>query len=178
MLTQTKVLPRVLSFSQVKYYIFSSVFTLLAVFVPWFFHQFNLLGPQFLPMQIFVLIAGFLFGWRTGLLVGLISPLMSYSLMKMPAMAILPQVILELAVYGLIIGILREKNFNIWIALIFSMVLGRAARILYILVFASQMKALDFIKISLPGIILQAILIPLAVYFIQKLLEMKNGEEI
>jgi hypothetical protein len=58
------------------------------------------------------------------------------------------------------------------------MILGRLARILFISVFASQMDALEFIKISLPGIILQIILIPVAVYFIQKFLEMKNGKRI
>ena len=178
MFTQAKVLPRVLSFSQTKYYIFSSVFTLLAVSVPWVLHQFNLLGPQFLPMQIFVLVAGFLFGWRTGLLVGIISPIISYSLTHLPVMAILPQVVLELAVYGLAIGVLSQKNVNIWISLVSAMILGRLARILFISVFASQMDALEFIKISLPGIILQIILIPVAVYFIQKFLEMKNGKRI
>ncbi len=179
MQTQEKVLPRILNFSQIKYYIFSLTFTLLAVFVPWFFHQFNLLGPQFLPMQIFVIVAGLLFGWRTGFMVGLISPLMSYSLTQMPVIAILPQVVLELAVFGFVAGILRENKFNIWVSLIFAMVLGRVARILFILFFASQMNAFEFIKISLPGIILQIILVPLAIYLVQKfILNKNNGQKI
>src|SRR3989344_62410 len=99
MKTQTKALPRILTFSQVKYYIFSAVFVGLAVITPTIFHQFNLAGPKFLPMHFFVLIAGFLFGWRTGLLVGLLSPLMSYSITHMPPMIILPQIFLQFAGY-------------------------------------------------------------------------------
>jgi hypothetical protein len=176
--TQTKVLPNILVFSQLKYYVFSVVFTSLAVSVPWLSHQFGIAGQIFLPMHFFILAAGFLFGWRTGLLVGIISPIMSYSLTQMPVLALLPQVVIELAVYGLIIGILREKKINLWAALLSAMVLGRLARVLFILLFVSQMNALEFIKMSLPGIILQIILIPVAVYFIQKFLEMKNGQRI
>ena len=57
MFTQTKVLPKVLTFSQVKYYIFSAVFVGLAVATPAIFHQFNFAGPRFLPMHIFVRLA-------------------------------------------------------------------------------------------------------------------------
>ncbi|MFA4998935.1 MAG: ECF transporter S component, partial [Candidatus Paceibacterota bacterium] len=108
-LTKVKSLPRLFAFSDAKLYVFSAVFTVSAVFFPWLLHQFNLAGPQFLPMHFFILIAGFLFGWRTGLVVGVLSPLMSYGITHMPSITILPEVILELAVYGLVIGILREK---------------------------------------------------------------------
>ena len=67
MFTQTKALPKILTFSETKYYIFSSVFVGMAVFVPWLTHQFHLAGPKFLPMHFFVMFAGFLFGWRMGI---------------------------------------------------------------------------------------------------------------
>lgn len=174
-LSQTKSLPEVLTFSEAKYYIFSTAFVAAAVFFPWLVHQFHIAGQIFLPMHFFVLIAGFLFGWRTGFLTGIISPTISYSLTQMPVMALLPQVVLELAVYGLVIGVFREKNFNIWISLFSAMVLGRLARILFIIAFLPKMNALQFIQSSLPGIILQLALIPVIVYLLQRfLLEKKN----
>lgn len=175
MFVQTKALPRVLTFSQAKYYIFSAVFTAGAVSVPWFLHRFNLAGPQFLPMHFFIFIAGFLFGWRMGLVTALSGILISYNLTYLPPMAILPQVMLELAVYGLAIGILREKNLNIWVSLFGAMALGRLARILFIIVFTPQMSALKFIEISWPGIILQLAIIPLIVFFIQWKMNLKNS---
>ncbi|MBI2042148.1 MAG: ECF transporter S component [Candidatus Nealsonbacteria bacterium] len=176
MFTQTKSLPKVLTFSETKYYLFSGIFTASAVFLPWLAHQYHLVGPQFLPMHFFVLIAGFLFGWRTGLLVGALSPLMSFSITHMPPMIILPQVVLELAVYGFAIGLLREKNINILVALLGAMVLGRLARVLFILIITPKMDFTQFIQISLPGIILQLALIPFIIYFLQRfVLKDKEG---
>lgn len=159
---QTKVLPKILTFSQIKYYIFSAVFTGLAVITPTIFHQFNLAGPKFLPMHLFVLIAGLLFGWRTGLLVGVLSPLMSFSLTHLPPMAILPQTVVELGVYGMSIGLLREKGLNIWLSLFGAMVLGRLARL-------ALSPDLSFIQMSWPGIALQAALVPAVVYLWTKI---------
>lgn len=178
MFTQTKALPRVLTFIQVKYYIFSAVFVGLAVVTPTIFHQFNLAGPKFLPMHIFVLLAGILFGWRTGLLVGLLSPLMSYGLTHMPPMAILPETILELAVYGLTIGLLREKNLNIWGALLGAMILGRLARLAFILAFGLHTDFSKYLQMSWPGIILQLALIPVIIYLLQKYLFKKSETKI
>ncbi len=177
-LTQTKTLPRALSFNEIKFYVFSLVFTGSAIFVPWFLHHFNLVGPKFLPMHFFVMVAGFLFGWRTGLIVGAMSPLLSYSLTQMPAMAILPQVILELAVYGFIIGILRERKFNIWVSLFSAMILGRIARILFVFFLLPKADYFQFIKTSLPGMILQILLIPFVIYLLQKFVFEKNGKRV
>jgi len=175
MFAQTKSLPQVLTFREVKYYVLSIVFIGLAVLTPWLTHQFNMAGQTFLPMHIFVLAAGFLFGWRAGLMVGLLSPLLSYSLTQMPLAMLLPQVILELAVYGIVIGLLREKNLNIWVSLLSAMVSGRLARILFILLFASKMSVWQFISISLPGIVLQIALLPLIVSFAQKFISSKDN---
>ncbi|MBU4351076.1 ECF transporter S component [Patescibacteria group bacterium] len=175
MFIQAKSLPQILTFGETKYYIFSLVFTGLAVFTPWLAHQFNLAGQIFLPMHIFVLAAGFLFGWRTGLIVGVLSSLSSYFLTQMPAMALLPQVILELAVYGIAIGLLREKNFNIWVSLFFAMVLGRLARVLFISFFVPGMDVLQFISISLPGMILQIALIPLIIRLVREFIPQKDN---
>jgi len=175
MFAQTKSLPQVLTFREVKYYIFSITFIGLAVLTPVLAHQFQMAGQIFLPMHIFVLAAGFLFGWRAGLMVGFFSPLLSYSLTQMPLTVLLPQVTLELAVYGIVIGLLREKNLNIWISLLSAMVLGRLARVLFILFFVSKMSAWQFISISLPGIILQIALLPLIVSFAQRFVSNKDN---
>jgi len=178
MKTQTKALPKVLTFSEAKYYIFSVVFVGLAVATPTIFHQFNLAGPRFLPMHIFVLLAGILFGWRTGLLVGLLSPLMSYSITHMPPVAILPETVLELGVYGLAIGLLREKNLNIWLSLVSAMVLGRLARLAFVLAFGLHTNFWQYLQISWPGILLQLALIPTAIYLLQRFLFKKSETKI
>jgi hypothetical protein len=165
--TQTKSLPKVLSFTEFKSYIFSAAFITAAVAIPAIAHQFNLAGPEWLPIQYFVLIAGYLLGWQVGLVTGLFSVIFSFALTNMPPAMILPQVILEIAVYGLAIGILREKKMNIFVSLVSAMVLGRLARIAYIMLF-TKMSLTAFIAESWQGIILQIILIPAVVLLSQK----------
>lgn len=175
MLVKSKTLPEILTFSETKYYIFSAVFVFSTVLFPWLAHQFHIAGPKFLPMHFFVMIAGFLLGWRAGMMIGAISPMLSYGMSHMPPIAILPEIMLELAVYGFAIGILREKNFNILAALLSAMILGRFARFLFVLLFGLQTNPLEYFRMSLPGIILQIVLIPIVIFLLQGFL-FKKGE--
>jgi len=173
-----------LKYTDIRSYVLTAVFIMLAVFVPWVFHQFHLAGPTFLPMHIFVLIAGLLFGWRAGLIVGLFTPLVSYFISGMPVLSILPQVLIELSAYGFIAGILRQKyNLRpIW-SLLGAMVGGRIALLLAILVIyiikgtsysplgpeVNPLASLwSVIQQGWPGIVIQLISIPAIVWLVSK----------
>ncbi|MDP2930061.1 MAG: ECF transporter S component [bacterium] len=175
LLTQTKPLPKILNLSEIKYYAFSLAFTAAAVSLPWLLHQFKLAGPEFLPMHFFILTAGFLFGWKTGIMVGVLSPLMSYGLTHLPPLAILSEVMVELAVYGLAIGLLREKKLNIWFSLLGAMVAGRLARLAFVLALGFSTNPMGYFLMSWKGIVLQITLIPILIFFIQRFLS-KNDE--
>lgn len=128
---RTSPLPIVLRYTDIRSYILSAIFVALSVFVPRVFHQFHLAGATFLPMHLFVLAGGLLFGWRAGLVVGMVTPLASYAVSGMPALQLLPQVTVELAAYGVISGLLRER-FNvraIW-SLLGAMAGGRLALVI------------------------------------------------
>lgn len=126
--------PMILKYTDIRSYVLTFVFVLLDLLVPWAFHQIHLAGPTFLPMHIFVLVAGLLFGWRAGLMIGLLSPLTSYAISGMPALPILPQIVAELATYGLVAGMLREKlNLGVIWSLAGAMIAGRLALCLAVL---------------------------------------------
>src|SRR4030042_1191949 len=79
--------------------------------------------------------AGLMFGWRSGLLVGLFTPLVSYFISGMPALNVMPQVVIEVSAYGFIAGILREKyNLRTIWSLLGAIIGGRLALLLAILV--------------------------------------------
>ena len=177
--------PIILKYNDIRSYIFTGVFALLSVATPWVFHQFHLAGPTFLPMHIFVLIAGLLFGWRAGLIVGLLTPLASYAISGMPVPAILPQIIVELSIYGLAAGMLRERfNLRLVWSLLGAMVAGRLALYLAVLVIyqlsgsvnsplgleANPFLAIgSVIKQGWPGIAIQLSFIPAAMWLTGKL---------
>lgn len=174
--------PKVLKYTDIRSYVFTVVFVSLAVFTPWVFHQFHLAGPTFLPMHIFVLVAGLLFGWRAGLAVGLFTPLASYAISGMPVLAILPQIVVELSVYGLVAGILREKfSLRVIWSLIGAMMAGRLTLLLMVSIIylageiysplgveANPLAVLwSVIKLGWPGIVIQLV----SILLIMKLLE-------
>jgi hypothetical protein len=173
-----------LKYKDIRSYLLTAAFVMLAVFVPWVFHQFHLAGPTFLPMHIFVLIAGLLFGWRAGLLVGLFTPVTSYFISGMPALNILPQVVIEVSAYGLIAGLLREKyNLRTIWSLLGAMIGGRLALLLVIsllyLIGGQSYSPLgpeanplasfwSIVKQGWPGLAIQLAFIPAIVWLVGK----------
>jgi len=126
-------------------------------------------------MHLPVLLCGIICGWPYGLVCGLLGPVLSSAITGMPPAAYMPPMIVELAVYGFVSGLLmqlihtRNLYADLYISLLISMLLGRiiagAARAL---IFASgsytmSLWATSYFVSSLPGIVLQLILIPIIV---------------
>lgn len=103
----------------------------IGVLLPMAFHVIPNGGSVFLPMHIPVLICGLFCGAPYGLACGIITPFLSSMTTGMPPAMILPQMMIELAVYGLVTG-LCEKHINfknempkLYISLIIAMLAGR-----------------------------------------------------
>jgi len=129
----------------------------------------------FLPMHIPVLLAGFLVGPGTGLLVGLTTPLISSILTSMPPMMppIAPVMVFELGTYGLVAGLLyRRTGNNILVSLLAAMVAGRIVSGIGTAL-ALPLVGLDAVPVwapftvglmtSWPGVLIQIVFVPLIV---------------
>ncbi len=162
---------KTIKLTKIKEIISIGVFVAMAVYAPMVFHFFGGInaGREFLPMHFFVLVAGLSLGWRAGLITGLASPLISYLLTGMPVIDILPFIIVELAAYGTIAGLLRGK-YNLLVSLFGAMVAGRllVGAAMY---FFGDMNAINFMLIALKtgwqGIVLQIIFVPVAVKYLR-----------
>ena len=74
-------------------------------------------GMTWLPMYIPVVLGGLLLGWMWGLGIGVLSPLVSFLITyaagnPMPALARLPYMVVELAVFALISGAFSKLSSN------------------------------------------------------------------
>ncbi|MFC1847342.1 ECF transporter S component [Chloroflexota bacterium] len=193
-ISESRALPKVLTYSDIRSYVFTAAFVSLNVAIPRLFHQFHLAGPTFLPMHIFALLAGLLFGYRAGLAVGLITPFASYYISGMPSLTVLPQIVVEITCYGLIAGILREKlRLNVIWSLAGAMMAGRLTLLLTISILSNFgvvysplgvevspfAAAWSVVKQGWPGILIQITFIPLIVILTEKLLVKKKygGQE-
>lgn len=116
--------------STVKKSIITAVCIALCYVLPLLFHGIQGAGQIFCPMHIPVFLCGLVCGWQFGLLCGLAGPALSSALCGMPPVSILPSMMIELAVYGLIAGIMmrcvrtRHVYADLYISLIVAIVAG------------------------------------------------------
>jgi hypothetical protein len=163
---------QVLKLTRTKEAVFAAVFTALAVYTPMLVHHFGgvAAGRIFLPMPFFVLAAGLLFGWRAGLVTGLVSPIVSFLLNGMPMANILPFITIQLCAYGFATGMLREW-FNEWISLAGGLAAGMLVSGLAVFLFF-KMNAAAFVSSALfdgwIGIAIQFATLPILFHFIKK----------
>ncbi|MEA5058690.1 MAG: ECF transporter S component [Clostridia bacterium] len=152
----------------------------MAVLLPQFFHAIPNFGSIFLPMHLPVLLCGFICGWKYGLLCGMFAPVLSFLLAGMPGAMILPGMVCELAVYGLVTGLLFPRmHTQSWIADIYfsllpAMLLGRVFLGLTngLVFLAGQYTFQVFLAgafvTALPGILVQLVLTPALLFALKK----------
>lgn len=171
-----------LNFLSIRALIFQLLLISAAVVLPVVVHLTGALVRYLLPMHWVVILAGLLYGWRGGLLVGVLSPVASFLISGMPYPGILPSMTIELVTYGIITGFLRENiKLNPFLSVTIALVFGRITFVASVLLLnVVTTNQLDYIKIALlPGIVatlLQILLLPfLANWWINK--ERINKEE-
>ncbi|MCL1788880.1 MAG: ECF transporter S component [Oscillospiraceae bacterium] len=160
----------------------------IGVVLPRVFHVFPIIGQtfpnpgmMFLPMHIPVLLCGIVCGFPYGIICGILVPIMSYLITggMMPPAAFLPSMICELAVYGLFSSLLMYlpvKSYfaKMYIALTGSMILGRIvygvtqALIFDVGNYSMEIWLATVFVMAIPGIAIQFAVIPPLVTALRK----------
>ncbi|RZT03003.1 ECF transporter S component [Cuneatibacter caecimuris] len=166
--------------SYVKRSMITAVCIALCVVLPMAFHSIQNAGSIFSPMHIPVLLCGLICGWPFGLLCGIAGPVLSSLLTSMPAMAYLPPMAVELAVYGLAAGIMMQAVHtkkiyaDLYLSLIAAMLAGRlvagAAKALIFAPGSYSMAAWagSYFVTCWPAIVIQLALIPTICFALEK----------
>ena len=148
-------------------------------------------GVQWLPMYLPVLLGGCLLGWAWGLGIGVASPIVSFLITSvfgnsMPALARLPFMVAELAVFAAVAGLFSKKIAeNGWMAfpaVLLAQVSGRAVFMLSVIVFQSVTPFTPSviwsqIQTGLLGMVLQAVIVPFIVMRLRQLLNKDNQND-
>lgn len=132
------------------------------------------------PMHIPAFLCGLVCGWQYGLFCGLAGPALSCLLTSMPAAAYLPSMMVELAIYGAVSGLLMRyvrtgsTYADLYISQITAMLLGRVLSGVsktYIFMsgeYGMQAWIAGSVLESLPGTILQLVFIPSIVFALMR----------
>ena len=145
-------------------------------------------GMRFLPMYLPVLLGGCLLGWQWGLGIGLLSPLVSYLITAaagapMPALARLPFMMAELAVFAVVCGVFSDKiarnGLMAFPAVLLAQLGGRSVFLLSVAVFSgvSPINAAmvwSQIQTGFAGLLIQAVLAPVIIIGLKALMD-KSG---
>lgn len=164
----------------VKKSIITAVCIALCYVIPLMFHGIQNAGSIFCPMHIPVFICGLICGWPYGLLCGIAGPLLSSALTGMPPVAILPSMMVELAVYGAAAGLMmklvhtKSTYADLYISLITAIVCGRVlSGVAKALIFARGSYSMAAwvaanVVTSWPGTVIQLVFIPSIVFALMK----------
>lgn len=162
----------------VKKLVFTAVCAALCLVLPMAFHAIPNAGSIFLPMHIPVLLCGLVCGWPYGLVCGLLGPFIS-SFTGMPPAAVLPSMMVECAVYGLVTGLMMKfvrtghSAADLYISMVTAMALGRVVSgLAKSLIFSPGTAPFAWATTSLvtgiPGIVIQLIVMPAIVFALTK----------
>jgi LytS/YehU family sensor histidine kinase len=152
-----------------------AMFIALAVLVPIVFHLMGL-GSMFLPMFLPILLSGFFLNPFYAGLVGLIGPIVSSLLTGMPPLLpVTPILCIEGFTLGLVSAIFyRMKKFSPWLCVLIALLVERIILILVIFLviplfgLPPQVFSIGILVTSMPGIILNLILVPLLVKLLKQ----------
>lgn len=145
-------------------------------------------GMRFLPMYLPVLLGGCLLGWQWGLGIGLLSPLVSYLITSaagapMPALARLPFMMAELAVFAVICGVFSDKiaknGLMAFPAVLLAQLGGRSVFLLSAAAFSgvstlNTAMVWSQIQTGFAGLLIQAVLAPVIIIGLKALTD-KSG---
>ena len=158
------------------------MFLALGLVLPFLTGQIQQIGSMLLPMHIPVILCGLVCGWKFGLGVGLIMPLLRSAVFSMPVFY--PNAVamaFELAAYGFIIGFLFEKSKwkclkSLYKCLFAGMIGGRliwgVAMVALLGLNGGEFTLSAFVSgaflNAIPGIVLQLVAIPAIMLILKK----------
>lgn len=147
-------------------------------------------GIMLLPMYLPVVLGGCLLGPVWGLGIGLLSPVASFIITSflgnpMPALARLPFMVAELAVFATVSGLFSKKiaknALYAFPAVILSELAGRLSFLALAALFQNRTPfnvpmIWGQIKTGVVGLVIQAVLVPLAVMCLKELLDKEQNK--
>lgn len=84
-----------LSLKDYKSYFYAAIFAIGNIILPQLCHLFPNGGLIILPIYFFTLIAAYKYGWRVGLMCGIVSPIANHLLFGMPGAEMLPIILIK-----------------------------------------------------------------------------------
>ena len=116
-----------LNYDEAKTYLWATVFVACNLMLPQLFHLIPQGGVIFSPLSLVILAGAYKFGWKTGLLAALASPLVNHAITGLPAWEVLPVMTLKLAVLAMVAGLAAQRFKMVSLPLLIGVILVSTA---------------------------------------------------
>ena len=148
-----------LSYRDVKTYWMALLFVGGNILLPQLCHLVPQGGATWLPIYFFTLVGASKYGWKVGLLTAIASPLVNSLLFGMPAVAVLPAILMKSTLLAMAAGIMAQRShkvtwFSLLAVILIYQVLGTMGE--WALTGSLYLALQDF-RMGLPGMALQLI---------------------
>jgi len=149
-----------LSFRNIRTYILTALFVIGNIAFPYACHAIPNGGKMFLPIFFFTLIGTYKFGWKTGLLTALASPLANHFLYGMPASAMLLDVVAKSLIMVLAVTLVTSKmNKLSFISVTATVVLAQLLGSAFSFVLGNNLgHVYNSLQVSVPGLLVQVVI--------------------
>jgi len=156
-MSSTSIKLHSLGYSQAITYLTASLFIAGNIILPQLFHLVPQGGITWLPIYFFTLIGAYKYGWKVGLLTAVFSPLVNSALFGMPALAVLPAILIKSVLLATAAGLAAKRYQRISIliltgAVLFYQIVGTLAEWL---ITGSFFTAVQDFRMAVPGMLLQ-----------------------
>ncbi|NDP20376.1 MAG: ECF transporter S component [Paludibacter sp.] len=141
----------------VKSYVFASLFVAGNIILPQLCHLLPSGGQMLLPIYFFTLIAAYKYGFFTGLLTAVASPIINHLLFGMPAVEMLPIILIKSGLLAFAASYMaqRTKEIKLQSLLLVILFYQGVGMIAELLITGSFVAAMQDIRIGFPGMLLQ-----------------------
>ncbi len=144
---------------ELKSYIFALLFVAGNIILPQLCHVVTMGGMILLPIYFFTLVAAYKYGFVTGLLTAVASPIINHALFGMPAAEMLPIILIKSALLATAAAYVAQRTKeiklqNLLLVILFYQGIGMVAEFALT---GSWIAALQDIKVGFPGMLLQLI---------------------
>ena len=113
-----------LDYNDVKTYLAALLFIIGNILFPQLFHLIPQGGIIWLPIYFFTLTGAYKYGWKVGLLTAVLSPVVNSLLFGMPALAVLPAILLKSVLLAIAAGWSAQRFGRISIPILIGVVLA------------------------------------------------------
>ena len=147
------------SFDEVRTYLWAALFVAAGVALPQVFHLIPQGGIVFAPLSLIILVGAYKFGWKTGLLAAVATPLVNHLLFGLPAWGVLQVMMVKLVVLALVAGLTAHHFGRATLSLLIGVVIASEAlgALAELLLTGGIAATLQDFTMGWPGLLLQVI---------------------